>query len=50
MKLLHYVETGSERPGLLHFDGTIRDLSAHVLDIDATTLLIGSNELERRSA
>lgn len=45
MKLLRYGKTGSERPGLLHFEGAIRALSAHVLDIEATTLLIGNNEL-----
>jgi len=33
MKLLRYGEVGSERPGLLDADGTIRDLSAHVADI-----------------
>ncbi|MEW6630991.1 MAG: fumarylacetoacetate hydrolase family protein [Pseudomonadota bacterium] len=38
MKLLRYGEAGSERPGLLDADGTIRDLSAHVADIAGTTL------------
>ncbi|TGU55108.1 2-hydroxyhepta-2,4-diene-1,7-dioate isomerase, partial [Mesorhizobium sp. M2D.F.Ca.ET.148.01.1.1] len=38
MKLLRYGEVGSERPGLLDADGTIRDLSAHVADIAGTTL------------
>ncbi len=38
MKLLRYGEVGSERPGLLDADGTIRDLSAHVADISGTTL------------
>ncbi|WP_256752367.1 fumarylacetoacetate hydrolase family protein [Mesorhizobium sp. Mes31] len=38
MKLLRYGEVGSERPGLLDADGTIRDLSAHVTDIAGTTL------------
>jgi 2-keto-4-pentenoate hydratase/2-oxohepta-3-ene-1,7-dioic acid hydratase in catechol pathway len=38
MKLLRYGEAGSERPGLLDADGTIRDLSAHVADIGGTTL------------
>ena len=33
MKLLRYGETGSEKPGLLDADGTIRDLSGHVADI-----------------
>jgi len=38
MKLLRYGEVGSERPGLLDADGTIRDLSAHVADIAGTVL------------
>ncbi|RTL97629.1 MAG: FAA hydrolase family protein [Hyphomicrobiales bacterium] len=38
MKLLRYGETGSEKPGLLDADGTIRDLSAHVADIAGTAL------------
>jgi 2-keto-4-pentenoate hydratase/2-oxohepta-3-ene-1,7-dioic acid hydratase in catechol pathway len=33
MKLLRYGETGSEKPGLLDADGTIRDISGHVADI-----------------
>ncbi|RUW83415.1 fumarylacetoacetate hydrolase family protein [Mesorhizobium sp. M1E.F.Ca.ET.063.01.1.1] len=38
MKLLRYGEAGSERPGLLDQDGTIRDLSAYVPDIAGTAL------------
>ena len=38
MKLLRYGEAGSEKPGLLDADGTIRDLSAHVADIAGTAL------------
>lgn len=38
MKLLRYGQAGSERPGMLDRDGVIRDLSAHVRDIDATAL------------
>ncbi|MFK0686941.1 fumarylacetoacetate hydrolase family protein [Mesorhizobium sp. IMUNJ 23033] len=38
MKLLRYGEVGSERPGLLDADGTIRDLSAYVADIAGTVL------------
>jgi 2-keto-4-pentenoate hydratase/2-oxohepta-3-ene-1,7-dioic acid hydratase in catechol pathway len=38
MKLLRYGDVGSERPGLLDADGTIRDLSAHVADIAGTVL------------
>jgi ureidoglycolate lyase len=33
MKLLRYGPSGAEKPGLMHEDGTIRDLSAHVDDI-----------------
>jgi ureidoglycolate lyase len=33
MKLLRYGPAGAEKPGLLHTDGTIRDLSSHVDDI-----------------
>ena len=45
MKLLRYGEVGSERPGLLDADGTIRDLSAHVADIAGTTLHPASLEM-----
>ncbi|MBZ9677938.1 fumarylacetoacetate hydrolase family protein [Mesorhizobium sp. ES1-1] len=45
MKLLRYGEAGSERPGLLDADGTIRDLSAHVGDIAGTTLHPASLEM-----
>jgi 2-keto-4-pentenoate hydratase/2-oxohepta-3-ene-1,7-dioic acid hydratase in catechol pathway len=38
MKLLRYGPPGSERPGLLDADGAIRDLSAHLADIDADAL------------
>jgi 2-keto-4-pentenoate hydratase/2-oxohepta-3-ene-1,7-dioic acid hydratase in catechol pathway len=38
MKLLRYGETGSEKPGLLDADGTIRDLSGHVADIGGKVL------------
>ncbi|QND67596.1 fumarylacetoacetate hydrolase family protein [Mesorhizobium loti] len=38
MKLLRYGEVGSERPGLLDADGTIRDLSGHVTDIGGKAL------------
>ncbi|TPJ82530.1 fumarylacetoacetate hydrolase family protein [Mesorhizobium sp. B2-6-2] len=45
MKLLRYGEAGSERPGLLDADGTIRDLSAHVTDIAGTALHPASLEM-----
>jgi 2-keto-4-pentenoate hydratase/2-oxohepta-3-ene-1,7-dioic acid hydratase in catechol pathway len=35
---LRYGETGSEKPGLLDADGTIRDLSGHVADIGGNVL------------
>jgi 2-keto-4-pentenoate hydratase/2-oxohepta-3-ene-1,7-dioic acid hydratase in catechol pathway len=38
MKLVRYGEKGSEKPGLIDGDGTLRDLSAHVSDIDGSTL------------
>ena len=39
MKLLRFGEPGKERPGVLHADGTIRDLSGTVPDISGGTLL-----------
>lgn len=38
MKLLRFGEMGSEKPGLLDGEGRIRDLSAHVNDIDGAAL------------
>ena len=38
MKLVRYGENGSEKPGMIDSDGTLRDLSAHVSDIDGSTL------------
>lgn len=38
MKLLRYGPPGKEKPGLLDAKGVIRDLSAHVADIDGTVL------------
>jgi hypothetical protein len=39
MKLLRYGPFGQERPGMLDEDGVIRDLSRHVADISAETLV-----------
>ena len=39
MKLLRFGEPGKEHPGILHADGTIRDLSGVVQDIGGPTLL-----------
>ncbi|WP_336756024.1 fumarylacetoacetate hydrolase family protein [Pantoea sp. USHLN298] len=38
MKLLRFGNAGSERPGLLDSNGKLRDLSAHVTDIDGDAL------------
>ncbi|CAB5714548.1 Ureidoglycolate lyase [Delftia tsuruhatensis] len=38
MKLLRYGLAGREKPGLMDTDGRLRDLSAHVPDIDGTVL------------
>jgi 2-keto-4-pentenoate hydratase/2-oxohepta-3-ene-1,7-dioic acid hydratase in catechol pathway len=38
MKLLRHGNAGSERPGLLHSDGTVRDLSGLVPDIGGSVL------------
>jgi 2-keto-4-pentenoate hydratase/2-oxohepta-3-ene-1,7-dioic acid hydratase in catechol pathway len=39
MKLLRFGEMGKERPGVLHADGKIRDLSGVVADIGGDTIL-----------
>lgn len=38
MKLLRYGQAGAEKPGLLDQSGQIRDLSAHIKDVNGTTL------------
>ena len=38
MKLLRYGPAGAEKPGLLDAEGTIRDLSGHLPDIDGASL------------
>jgi ureidoglycolate lyase/2,4-diketo-3-deoxy-L-fuconate hydrolase len=38
MKLVRYGTSGHERPGLIDAQGYLRDLSAHVADIDGTAL------------
>jgi len=38
MKLLRYGPAGLEKPGLLDSEGRIRDLSAHIVDLDADAL------------
>ena len=34
MKLVRYGEKGAEKPGLIDKSGQLRDLSAHVKDLD----------------
>jgi 2-keto-4-pentenoate hydratase/2-oxohepta-3-ene-1,7-dioic acid hydratase in catechol pathway len=48
MKLLRYGPAGHEKPGLLDRDGTIRDLSGAVRDIDGEALAPASLERLRR--
>jgi ureidoglycolate lyase len=48
MKLLRYGPKGQEKPGLLHKDGKIRDLSSVTPDIDGGT--IGADALARLAA
>ena len=38
MKLVRYGEAGAEKPGMLDANGALRDLSAHVADIDGAML------------
>ncbi|MCH9673132.1 MAG: fumarylacetoacetate hydrolase family protein [Gammaproteobacteria bacterium] len=38
MKLLRFGPTGSEKPGIMHSDGTIRDLSSKISDIGPQSL------------
>ncbi|PHQ71062.1 MAG: 2-hydroxyhepta-2,4-diene-1,7-dioate isomerase, partial [Sneathiella sp.] len=48
MKLLRYGPKGAEKPGILDENGKIRDLSAHIGDIDGST--IGDDSLKRLAA
>lgn len=41
MKLVRHGDRGLEKPGLLHDDGTIRDLTGHVPDVSGTALTDG---------
>ena len=38
MKLVRYGPAGHEKPGVIDGEGRVRDLSAHVADIDADAL------------
>ncbi len=44
MKLVRFGESGQEKPGILDRNGVIRDLSAHVVDIDGAALAPDSLE------
>ena len=48
MKLLRYGPAGHEKPAIMDSDGKIRDLSAHVSDIDGNSL--GDAELKKIAA
>jgi 2-keto-4-pentenoate hydratase/2-oxohepta-3-ene-1,7-dioic acid hydratase in catechol pathway len=48
MKLCRYGPVGQEKPGLIDADGRIRDLSAHVTDIDGAAL--GADGLAKLAA
>ena len=45
MKLVRYGGANAEKPGLIDPDGNIRDLSAHIPDIDGSTL--NSSSIDR---
>ena len=38
MKFFRYGQPGQEKPGLLHTDGTLRDLSSHIPDLAGDVL------------
>jgi 2-keto-4-pentenoate hydratase/2-oxohepta-3-ene-1,7-dioic acid hydratase in catechol pathway len=48
MKLCRHGAAGAEKPGLIDAEGRIRDLSAHVADIDAAT--VGKDGLAKLAA
>ncbi len=48
MKLVRYGDIGAEKPGLLDADGNLRDLSAHVADINGD--MLGDGSLDRLRA
>ncbi len=48
MKLVRYGDVGTEKPGLIDGDGTLRDLSGHVADI--TGAVLGDEALARLKA
>ena len=48
MKLVRYGEAGKEKPGLIDGSGQLRDLSAHIADLDAEAYESGSLERLKR--
>ncbi len=48
MKLVRFGAPGAEKPGLVDTDGTIRDLSAKITDIDGETLPPASLDMLRK--
>ena len=38
MKLVRYGQLGAEKPGMIDSNGLLRDLSAHVADINGSVL------------
>ncbi len=48
MKLLRHGPNGAERPGLMHSDGTIRDLTGLVPDIAGAVLSAGGLGQQRQ--
>ena len=50
MKLLRYGPLGAEKPAALHLDGSLRDMSAHIGDIDAAAIspagLVGLQKID----
>ena len=48
MKLVRYGEMGAEKPGMIDSTGTLRDLSAHVSDIDGS--MLGDDSLAKLRA
>ena len=53
MKLVRYGAKGAEKPGLIDKSGQLRDLSAHLKDLDgeAYAAMVGrENEPEQRPA
>ncbi len=48
MKLVRYGDKGTEKPGMIDADGTLRDLSAHIDDV--TGAILGDESLDKLRA